>query len=59
VSFVDIAKSSYDAGRRRLATMILDMEENPADQIPLLLDMQEDELALQKVLYCTLRYDDR
>ena len=30
--------------------MILDMEQNAADQIPLLLSMKEDELALQKAI---------
>ena len=50
VSYLDIASSAYYMGRRRLATMILDMEQNPSDQIPLLLSMKEDELALQKAI---------
>lgn len=48
VSHVEIADSAFLMGRRRLATMILDMEQNAAEQIPFLLKMKEDELALQK-----------
>ena len=50
VSFLEIAASAFHMGRRRLATLILDMEQHAADQVPLLLSMQEDELALQKAI---------
>lgn len=48
VSFLEVAAAAYQMGRRRLATIVLDMETHAADQVPLLLSMQEDELALQK-----------
>ena len=50
ISYLEIANTAFLMGRRRLATMILDMEQNAADQIPLLLSMKEDELALQKAI---------
>lgn len=50
ISYLEIAESAYKIGRKRLATMILDMEQQPADQVPLLLDMHEEELALQKAI---------
>ena len=50
ISYLEIATAAYSMGRRRLATMILDMVQNPADQVPLLLSMHEDELALQKAV---------
>lgn len=50
VSYLAIAESAYNMGRRRLATYILDMEQHPGDQIPLLLKMNEEELALKKAI---------
>ena len=50
VSFLEIAASAYHMKRRSLATMILDMEKNAADQVPLLLFMGEEELALRKAI---------
>lgn len=50
VSYLNVADSAHRMGRRRLATMILDMEPHAADQVPLLLQMQEEELALQKAI---------
>ena len=50
ISFLEVAASAYHMGRRRLATMILDMEKNAADQVPLLLSMGEEELALRKAI---------
>ena len=50
VSYLEVAAAAYHMGRRRLATMILDLEQHAADQVPLLLDMQEEELALQKAI---------
>ena len=50
VSYLEVAAAANYVGRRRLATMILDLEQNAADQVPLLLNMGEDELALQKAI---------
>jgi vacuolar protein sorting-associated protein 16 len=50
VSYLEVAAAAYHMGRRKLATMLLDMEQHPADQVPLLLSMQEEELALQKAI---------
>jgi hypothetical protein len=33
VSYLEVANSAYRVGRRRLATMILDMEQNAVDQV--------------------------
>ncbi|KAJ1439405.1 Vps16, N-terminal region-domain-containing protein [Ochromonadaceae sp. CCMP2298] len=49
VSFLAIAEAAYRVGRRRLATLVLDPEPH-ASQIPLLLQMSEEELALQKAI---------
>lgn len=49
-SYLEIAAAAYHTGRRHLATMILDLEQHAADQVPLLLSMQEDEVALQKAV---------
>jgi hypothetical protein len=48
VSYSSIATSAFQAGRVRLATKLLDYEPRAVDQIPLLLKMGEDRLALQK-----------
>jgi hypothetical protein len=50
VSYLPIAEAAYSMNRRRLATFILDREQHPGDQIPLLLRMNEEELALQKAV---------
>lgn len=50
VSYLAIAETAYNMGRRRLATFILDKEQHAGDQIPLLLKMKEEELALQKAI---------
>ncbi|KAJ0398600.1 hypothetical protein P43SY_005225 [Pythium insidiosum] len=50
VSYADIASCAEKVGRRRLATMFLDLEPNATDQVPLLLSMGEFELALRKSL---------
>lgn len=49
-SYLEIANAAFMMGRKRLATMILDMEAQASDQVPLLLSMQEEELALQKAI---------
>jgi hypothetical protein len=50
ISYLAVAESAYSIGRRKLATIILDREQQPDDQIPLLLKMNEEELALQKAI---------
>lgn len=50
MSYLEVAAAAYHMGRRRLATMLLDMEQHAADQVPLLLSMQEEELALSKAV---------
>lgn len=50
VSFADIAERAWENGRTRLATMLLDHEPRAADQVPLLLVMKEDTLALTKAV---------
>jgi hypothetical protein len=50
VSYLSIAEAAYSMGRRQLATYILDREQHPGEQIPLLLRNKEEELALQKAI---------
>ncbi|QRV75846.1 vacuolar protein sorting-associated protein 16 [Ceratobasidium sp. AG-Ba] len=49
-SFADIAKKAWELGRSRLATMLLDYEPRPGEQVPLFLQMKEDRLALIKAV---------
>ncbi|KAG9123695.1 hypothetical protein FRC07_014241 [Ceratobasidium sp. 392] len=49
-SFADIAKKAWELGRGRLATMLLDHEPRPGEQVPLLLQMKEDRMALLKAV---------
>lgn len=50
ISFEAIARSAYDEGRSRLATQLLDHETRAGKQVPLLLSMEEDEIALDKAI---------
>ncbi|KAG6849371.1 hypothetical protein H0H93_009065 [Arthromyces matolae] len=50
VSYADIAKRAWEAGRSGLATKLLDHETRASDQVPLLLTMKEDRLALEKAV---------
>ncbi|PHH87147.1 hypothetical protein CDD83_9262 [Cordyceps sp. RAO-2017] len=50
VSFEEIARAAYHEGRARLATELLNHEARGGRQVPLLLDMEEDELALDKAI---------
>lgn len=50
ISYLAVAEAAYSIGRKKLATIILDREQQPEDQIPLLLKMNEEELALQKAI---------
>ena len=50
ISFELIARAAYDEGRSHLATELLDHESRAGKQVPLLLSMSEDELALDKAI---------
>ncbi|TBU22517.1 vacuolar protein sorting-associated protein 16 [Dichomitus squalens] len=50
VSYADIAKRAWEVGRTALATKLLDYETKASDQVPLLLSMKEDKLALLKAV---------
>lgn len=50
ISFEHIARAAYDEGRGRLATQLLNHEPRAGRQVPLLLSMEEDELALDKAV---------
>jgi len=50
ISFSSIATSAYHAGRRALATMLLEQEPLASSQVPLLISFKEDELALKKAI---------
>lgn len=50
ISYLNVAREAYEIGRPRLATVVLDKEQQPENQIPLLLEMNEEELALQKAI---------
>lgn len=50
ISFETIARTAYDEGRTHLATKLLDHEPRAGKQVPLLLNMEEDEVALDKAI---------
>ena len=50
VSFEVIAKTAYDEGRTHLATQLLNHEPRAGKQVPLLLSMEEDIIALDKAI---------
>lgn len=50
ISFEAIAHAAYDEGRSSLATQLLERESRAGKQVPLLLLMEEDEMALNKAL---------
>ena len=50
MSFELIARAAYDEGRSHLATELLNHESRAGKQVPLLLSMSEDELALDKAI---------
>ncbi|KAF1966346.1 vacuolar protein sorting-associated protein 16 [Bimuria novae-zelandiae CBS 107.79] len=50
ISFEEIARAAYDEGRVRLATELLNYEPRAGKQVPLLLDMKEDNIALDKAI---------
>ncbi|KAI1608245.1 Vps16, N-terminal region-domain-containing protein [Exophiala viscosa] len=50
ISFENIARAAYDEGRSHLATTLLNHEPRAGKQVPLLLSMEEDEIALNKAI---------
>jgi hypothetical protein len=50
VSFEEIARAAYEEGRVRLATELLNYEPRAGKQVPLLLGMKEDTIALDKAI---------
>ncbi|KAI1433969.1 vacuolar protein sorting-associated protein [Xylaria sp. CBS 124048] len=50
ISFETIARAAYDEGRGRLATELLNHEPRAGRQVPLLLSMEEDDIALDKAI---------
>lgn len=48
ISYEDIAKAAYEEGRQKLAIMLTHYEPRPGKQVPLLLSMGEEEIALEK-----------
>jgi hypothetical protein len=50
VSRAEMAATALQEGRADLATMLLDDEPNPADQVPLLMSMEHHNRALEKAL---------
>lgn len=50
ISFELIARTAYDEGRSNLATDLLNHESRAGKQVPLLLSMSKDEIALDKAI---------
>ncbi|MDP2435525.1 MAG: hypothetical protein Q8P67_07265 [archaeon] len=50
ISYAEIASTAYKSGNPELATLLLDYEPRAADQVPLLISMQQYELALLKAI---------
>eukprot|EP00005_Dracoamoeba_jomungandri_P004307 CAMPEP_0174258998 /NCGR_PEP_ID=MMETSP0439-20130205/7888_1 /TAXON_ID=0 /ORGANISM="Stereomyxa ramosa, Strain Chinc5" /LENGTH=793 /DNA_ID=CAMNT_0015342709 /DNA_START=252 /DNA_END=2633 /DNA_ORIENTATION=+ len=50
ISYAEIASTAFKYSRNELATRILDFEPRAADQVPLLIHMKEDEVALEKAI---------
>lgn len=50
ISYSDIARTALAIKRPKLATLLLDHEPSARDQVPLLLDMHQEELAMQKAV---------
>jgi hypothetical protein len=50
VSYAEIARKAWEVGRAGLATKLLDHEARAGEQVPLLLSMKEDKLALVKAV---------
>ena len=50
ISFELIAQTAFDEGRAHLATQLLNHEPRAGKQVPLLMNMEEDEIALDKAI---------
>jgi hypothetical protein len=50
VSFEEIARAAFDEGRARLATDLLNYEPRAGKQVPLLMSMEEEVVALDKAI---------
>ncbi|TPX34404.1 hypothetical protein SmJEL517_g02979 [Synchytrium microbalum] len=50
ISYAEVAKVAYTSGHTRLATRLLEHEPQASNQVPLLLGMNEDEIALIKAI---------
>lgn len=50
ISFEEVARAAYDDGRREVAIKLLDHEVRAGKQVPLLLNVGEDSLALDKAI---------
>lgn len=50
ISFEEIARAAYSEGRDRLATELLNYEPRAGKQVPLLLNMKQDIIALDKAI---------
>lgn len=50
ISFELIAQTAFDEGRTHLATQLLNHEPRAGKQVPLLMNMEEDEIALDKAI---------
>ncbi|XP_031556502.1 vacuolar protein sorting-associated protein 16 homolog [Actinia tenebrosa] len=50
ISYTEIASKALECGRTKLAIRLLDYEPKAADQVPLLMRMKNDELALEKAI---------
>ncbi|KAJ3186648.1 hypothetical protein HDU85_007468 [Gaertneriomyces sp. JEL0708] len=50
ISYVEVAKAAFECGRISLATKLLDYEPHAANQVPLLMSMEENEVALIKAI---------
>lgn len=50
ISFSSISQAAHDEGRGHLATSLLNSEPRAGKQVPLLLNMEEDEIALDKAI---------
>jgi hypothetical protein len=50
ISFEEIARAAFDEGRSRLATDLLNHEPRAGKQVPLLLSMKEEMIALDKAI---------
>lgn len=48
ISFGDVSKTAFEEGRIKLSTMLINYEPLPEKQIPLLLEMEQDDTALAK-----------